>query len=270
VTTRLLTHAARPGCTSAAGCEPARAAHHPGRGLETRPGKRAAHAADTGAARRDHRAAIFSVVDDESAGAGLVLAILSHAVPYRLFALSNFASLLALLSYPVRSSVSSACGAVVLWSIAYVGFAVLCGVTAYQSTRGPAAAPAAAEQTGLSPEAPPTPTAPLWIALSATAPAAACGHQPLTQNIASIPFLWWSRFRSTRHLHPVLRPPAGIAAACSSCWRPRCCRRWLVQQFARAVDRAPLYARDCSCAACSATASSRCSSRGRATSPRSI
>jgi len=116
-----------------------------------------------------------------------------HAVPYRLFALSNFASLLALLSYPVLIEPFLPLAAQSwLWSIAYVGFAVLCGVTAYQSTRGPAAAPAAAEQTGLSPEAPPTPGRRLlWIALSATGSClllAVTNH--LTQNIASIPFLW--------------------------------------------------------------------------------
>ena len=66
-----------------------------------------------------------------------------HAVPYRLFALSNFASLLALLAYPVLIepflplAVQSW-----IWTIAYVGFVLLCGVTAYASTRGAAAAPA--------------------------------------------------------------------------------------------------------------------------------
>src|SRR5688572_11309125 len=59
-----------------------------------------------------------------------------HAVPYRLFALSNFASLLALLLYPVmiepyltlvRQSVS--------WSVAYAVFAVLCAATAIATVR---------------------------------------------------------------------------------------------------------------------------------------
>ena len=53
------------------------------------------------------------------------------AAPYRLFALSNFASLLALLSYPVaiepflRLAVQS-----YSWSVLYAGFAVLCALTA--------------------------------------------------------------------------------------------------------------------------------------------
>ena len=116
-----------------------------------------------------------------------------HAVPYRLFALSNLASLLALLSYPVLVepflplAVQSWA-----WSIVYCGFVVLCGVTAFLSTRGPAAARAPAEQGGNSTEAAPTATRLLlWVALSAMGSClllAVTNH--LTQNIASIPFLW--------------------------------------------------------------------------------
>src|SRR5205823_1931970 len=58
--------------------------------------------------------------------------------PYRLFALSNLASMLALLGYPfllepwvaTRSQAWS-------WSAAYVGFVALCIVTAFASLRGP-------------------------------------------------------------------------------------------------------------------------------------
>jgi hypothetical protein len=116
-----------------------------------------------------------------------------HAVPYRLFALSNFASLLALLSYPVLIEpflplAAQSWG----WSIAYVGFVVLCGVTAYRSTSGAAAAPAAAGHAGDALEpAPAMSQRLLWIALSATGSClllAVTNH--LTQNIASIPFLW--------------------------------------------------------------------------------
>jgi SAM-dependent methyltransferase len=114
-----------------------------------------------------------------------------HAVPYRLFALSNFASLLALLSYPVLIepflplAVQSW-----VWSIAYCGFVALCGATAFVSTRGPAAAPA--PQGGSSAEeAPPLGRLLLWVVLSAMGSClllAVTNH--LTQNIASIPFLW--------------------------------------------------------------------------------
>jgi hypothetical protein len=115
-----------------------------------------------------------------------------HAVPYRLFALSNFASLLALLSYPVLIepflplAVQSWS-----WTIAYGVFAGLCAATALASTRGAsAAAPAAVTMHGPG-------TAPtggerlLWVALAAMGSClllAITNH--LTQNIASIPFLW--------------------------------------------------------------------------------
>jgi MFS family permease len=112
-----------------------------------------------------------------------------HAVPYRLFALSNLASLLALLSYPVLFEpflplAAQSWG----WSAAYAVFAVLCAATALASTRH-AEAPAAAS----GPEEPP-PSAgerALWVALSATGSSlllAVTNH--LTQNIASVPFLW--------------------------------------------------------------------------------
>jgi len=116
-----------------------------------------------------------------------------HAVPYRLFALSNLASLLALLSYPVLIepflplAVQSW-----VWSMAYCGFVALCGVTAFLSTRGPAAAPAPGGQGGSSAEkAPPVSRLLLWVVLSAMGSClllAVTNH--LTQNIASIPFLW--------------------------------------------------------------------------------
>lgn len=119
-----------------------------------------------------------------------------HAVPYRLFALSNFASLLALLSYPiliepiftlVRQSVS--------WSIAYAVFAVLCAVTAIATVRhAPSEGGTADEAWAPEASASITPTfeqRALWVALSAMGSClllAVTNH--LTQNIASIPFLW--------------------------------------------------------------------------------
>ncbi len=116
-----------------------------------------------------------------------------HAVPYRLFALSNFASLLALLSYPVLIepflplAVQSW-----TWSIAYAGFVALCVLTAYKSTRSPAAAPVGAgRDESIGEPAPAISRRLLWIALSATGSClllAVTNH--LTQNIASIPFLW--------------------------------------------------------------------------------
>src|SRR5206468_7889517 len=63
----------------------------------------------------------------------------THAgvVPYRLFALSNFASMLALVSYPllVEPSLPTRLQGRV-WSVAYVCFAILCGATAWVDSRG--------------------------------------------------------------------------------------------------------------------------------------
>src|SRR5688572_9344021 len=116
-----------------------------------------------------------------------------HAVPYRLFALSNFASLLALLSYPVviepaltlvQQSVS--------WSTGYAVFAVLCAVTAIVTLRRSSATAADGPEAEAAPEPPPSLGRRLmWVALSATGSClllAVTNH--LTQNIASIPFLW--------------------------------------------------------------------------------
>ena len=115
-----------------------------------------------------------------------------HVAPYRLFALSNFASLLALLSYPVLIEPFLATRTQSwVWSIGYIGFVILCGATALRSTRGEAIA-APAQEAAAAAEAPPTAaTRLMWIALSATGSClllAVTNH--LTQNIASIPFLW--------------------------------------------------------------------------------
>src|SRR5688572_12658998 len=122
-----------------------------------------------------------------------------HAVPYRLFALSNFASLLALLSYPVLIEPFLPLAAQSIgWSIGYGAFVILCGATALASTRRAQAAPAAADAGGARGTAAEAAAAPpsagdrlLWVALSAMGSClllAVTNH--LTQNIASIPFLW--------------------------------------------------------------------------------
>jgi len=116
-----------------------------------------------------------------------------HAVPYRLFALSNLASLLALLSYPVLIEPFLPLVAQSwVWSGAYIAFVFLCSATAYVSTRGaaPMAAPAA-QAASAGEKAPAIGDLLLWIALSAMGSCmllAVTNH--LTQNIASIPFLW--------------------------------------------------------------------------------
>ncbi|MGH6609880.1 MAG: hypothetical protein ACRECQ_06470, partial [Burkholderiaceae bacterium] len=113
-------------------------------------------------------------------------------VPYRLFALSNFASLLALLGFPfllepwfdlVELGWS--------WSIAYGIFVLICTATAWNSL---AAARGSVEARPVSHTAAPTPswlTQFTWLALAAMASImllAVTNH--VTQNIASVPFLW--------------------------------------------------------------------------------
>ncbi|HEV7803526.1 MAG TPA: hypothetical protein VGP15_20810, partial [Burkholderiales bacterium] len=59
-----------------------------------------------------------------------------HAAPYRLFALSNFASLLALLAYPVLIEPTfTLVHQSVTWSVCYAVFAVLCAATAFSTLR---------------------------------------------------------------------------------------------------------------------------------------
>ncbi|MGH6692516.1 MAG: hypothetical protein ACREF4_17750, partial [Gammaproteobacteria bacterium] len=116
-----------------------------------------------------------------------------HAVPYRLFALSNLASLLALLSYPVLVEPFLPLVAQSwVWSSAYIVFVPLCGAIALLSTRGPAPAAVPAPHAGAGADpAPAIGDRLLWIALSAMGSClllAVTNH--LTQNIASIPFLW--------------------------------------------------------------------------------
>src|SRR5262245_17629398 len=63
-----------------------------------------------------------------------------HAAPYRLFALSNCASLLALLACPVAVEPALTLAAQSWsWSAGYGAFALLCAATPYASTRGAAA-----------------------------------------------------------------------------------------------------------------------------------
>jgi hypothetical protein len=116
------------------------------------------------------------------------------AVPYRLFALSNLASLLALLSYPILiEPIVSLAAQAISWSAAYAVFAVLCAATALVGARhAHTAIPHTAAESSEAGERLPTHRDRwLWIGLSATGSSlllAVTNH--LTQNIASIPFLW--------------------------------------------------------------------------------
>jgi hypothetical protein len=110
------------------------------------------------------------------------------AIPYRLFALSNFGSMLALLSYPLviepRLVLSKQALA---WSLAYCAFAILCAFAAWRS-RGGEEIP---ETETVGAPAPTPAQRLLWVGFAACASIlllAVSSH--LTQNIAPIPLLW--------------------------------------------------------------------------------
>ncbi len=111
---------------------------------------------------------------------------------YRLFALSNLASMLALISYPfafepwVETAVQARS-----WSIGYALFALLCAASALYSLRKGATVAASSPVAADAGPAPARFDMILWLALSAMGSwmlLAITNH--ITQNIASIPFLW--------------------------------------------------------------------------------
>ncbi len=109
------------------------------------------------------------------------------ADPYRLFALSNAASLLALVGYPFAvEPFLTASEQVRLWSWGFAAFALACAVVAWVTPRGSdsSAENSRRERTKAN-------SVLLWLALSATGSVlllAVTNH--LTQNIASVPLLW--------------------------------------------------------------------------------
>jgi hypothetical protein len=111
---------------------------------------------------------------------------------YRLFSLSNLASLLALLAYPFAIEphwpLATQARA---WSVGYATFVVLCAVAAWRAARLPAVPGHAAAQGDDETPLPGRGTQALWLVLPACATAlllAVTNH--LTQNVASVPFLW--------------------------------------------------------------------------------
>src|SRR5579863_618658 len=113
-----------------------------------------------------------------------------RALPYRLFALSNAGSMLALVSYPVLVEPKFSTGHQAwAWSAGYVAFALVCGWVAWSARGGHIlVAESEAEEAG---ERPGLKLQLMWLALAACASTlllAVTNH--LTQNVASIPFLW--------------------------------------------------------------------------------
>jgi len=113
------------------------------------------------------------------------------AMPYRLFALSNLASMLALVSYPlvVEPRLSLRWQAWI-WSAAYAAFALACGLAAWRAAAPAAPVPLPAPEAAAPARAPWSVRA-VWLLLSASASVlllSVTNH--LTQDIAAIPFLW--------------------------------------------------------------------------------
>jgi SAM-dependent methyltransferase len=112
--------------------------------------------------------------------------------PYRLFALSNFASLLGLLCYPfilepLTGTREQAWG----WSAAYAAFVLSCALAAWWSYRNARPGDTIVQMLSYT-ERPPSPGDRLtWMALAAMGSfmlLATTNH--ITQNIASMPLLW--------------------------------------------------------------------------------
>lgn len=111
---------------------------------------------------------------------------------YRLFALSNFASLAALVAYPLTIEPWVALRAqAVGWSVGYGVFVLLCAGSAWVAAQLPPLASSRTPSESAAERAPPRTTQALWLAfpaLSSWLLLAVTNH--ITQHVASIPFLW--------------------------------------------------------------------------------
>jgi len=110
------------------------------------------------------------------------------AAPYRLFALSNLGSMLALLSYPLAVEPLLTLGhQAAVWSMGFLVFALLCAALAWRSGGAEAQRPAQADTA----DKPGPGLQALWAGLACCASVlllAFTGY--MTLNIAAIPFLW--------------------------------------------------------------------------------
>jgi len=116
-------------------------------------------------------------------------------LPYRLYALSNAGSLLALLSYPFAFEPAyDIARQGQLWSWGFITFAVCCAMCAATNARSKSSVAMPETSAAELPEVPATPTRadwPMWIAL----PMTACvlliaATNQICQEVAVIPFLW--------------------------------------------------------------------------------
>jgi len=113
----------------------------------------------------------------------------ADVIPYRLFALSNFGSMLALLSYPflVEPNIALRLQART-WSVGFALFAIVCALAGWRSRNGTDPLQTAAREDAKPPR---FSTILMWISLAACASTlllATTSH--LTQNVAPIPLLW--------------------------------------------------------------------------------
>jgi SAM-dependent methyltransferase len=117
----------------------------------------------------------------------------ANSEPYHLFALSNLASLLALLSFPflIEPRLSSHQQSL-LWSALFATFVAVCSLTALLASRAtPAGSPIARLEVAETAAAPSPDQKLLWVSLSA------CGSMLLLsitnhimENVAPVPLLW--------------------------------------------------------------------------------
>jgi MFS family permease len=151
-----------------------------------------------------------------------------HRSPYRLFALSNFASLLALVTYPSliepRLTMNQQTA---LWSGGFLLFAVLCGAIAWQGRRRiPSPEPPTVVFSGR-PE-------PLWFVLALGGGmmlTAVTSH--MSANIAAIPLLW---------LPPLALYLLTFILAFQGAWLP--IRQWMLRLVLVAVASMAYVLRD--------------------------
>jgi SAM-dependent methyltransferase len=114
------------------------------------------------------------------------------APPYRLFALSNLASLLALLAYPIAIEPFLPAGfQAYAWRAAFAAFGFFCIYTAWRAAQ---ASPSTTSTTEEPVEIPAPPTGKdyfIWITLASLPSMLFLSFTShLVQNVASIPFLW--------------------------------------------------------------------------------
>jgi SAM-dependent methyltransferase len=113
--------------------------------------------------------------------------------PYRLFALSNFASMLALLGYPfLFEPWFASYDQSKWWSVGYLLFVWCCAVLAWKSRELPPLTVDGGQIAAVADEAPPRARdIGLWLVLAAMGSVTLLGvTNHLTQNISSVPLLW--------------------------------------------------------------------------------